>query len=427
MPFNGSGEHSLPPGTIVADGMTVQPSQHNPPFLDVSASLSQTLLRSGVAPMTGDLNMNGNKVTGLSPAENPTDAVSLQDIESLGVAIGDGKWSVRDLSPDWLRRDGSLYDIEDYPDLAALLPALPDGVEWKSLSGLTGEVREIIADDGIFLAATGVGSDTNIYRSEDGRDWPLVATITSFSATGLVAGGGIYLAVDGNGKGSVSNDGISWSAPAYVIGSGSDGVTSAAYAFSLFIAVGTGGKISTSPDGTTWTPRTSGVATILQRVRLVNSIVVAVGNTGTVISSSDGVDWDAHTTGVTDTLHDVTYGYSLYVAVGAGGRIITSASLTGWTSRTSGTTQQLNGITYSASGMITVGAGGIARLSSNATSWTAIPTGVSGALQTIISDPEQASRYLVGGASGALLEAIRTLTTQFRVPNDGANEWIRAL
>src|SRR5690606_6727755 len=27
MPFNGSGEHSLPAGTIVADGMTVQPSQ----------------------------------------------------------------------------------------------------------------------------------------------------------------------------------------------------------------------------------------------------------------------------------------------------------------------------------------------------------------------------------------------------------------
>lgn len=82
MPFDGNGNHSLPPGTIVQEGQTVLPSQHNPPFLDVSSSLSQTLLRSGVAPWMGTQNANGNKLTNLAPPTNPNDAARLADIKS---------------------------------------------------------------------------------------------------------------------------------------------------------------------------------------------------------------------------------------------------------------------------------------------------------------------------------------------------------
>lgn len=82
MPFDGNGNHSLPPGTIVQEGQTVLPSQHNPPFLDVSASLSQTLLRSGAAPWTGDQNANGNKLTNLAAPTNPNDALRLTDLSS---------------------------------------------------------------------------------------------------------------------------------------------------------------------------------------------------------------------------------------------------------------------------------------------------------------------------------------------------------
>lgn len=77
MPYDSSGIYSLPPGYLATTGQTILASQHNPPFEDVASSLSQVLLRSGVAPMNANLNMNGFRITGLSDGVNPTDAVAL--------------------------------------------------------------------------------------------------------------------------------------------------------------------------------------------------------------------------------------------------------------------------------------------------------------------------------------------------------------
>lgn len=82
MPIDGNGNYSLPPGTLVQEGETVMPSQHNPPFLDVGSTLSQVLYRSGVAPMTGVLNMNSNKIQNLAAPTNPNDALRLTDLSN---------------------------------------------------------------------------------------------------------------------------------------------------------------------------------------------------------------------------------------------------------------------------------------------------------------------------------------------------------
>lgn len=89
MPFDSNGNHSLPSGYLAVTGQTIQASQHNPPLEDVSSSLSQTLLRSGAAPMSGPLNMNGFRLINLPDASSDSDAVTLSQLEALlsGLAV----------------------------------------------------------------------------------------------------------------------------------------------------------------------------------------------------------------------------------------------------------------------------------------------------------------------------------------------------
>lgn len=79
MPFDSSGNASVT-RNIAVTGQTVLAEQVNVPFADIQSMLSQVLLRSGVAPMTGPLNMNGFSVGNVSDAVNLTDAVNLQQL-----------------------------------------------------------------------------------------------------------------------------------------------------------------------------------------------------------------------------------------------------------------------------------------------------------------------------------------------------------
>jgi len=79
MPRSG-GVYTLPPGYFAVDGTTIEVSQHNPPFEDVAQALTDSLPRDGSAPMTGNLAMGSNKITGLAAATNPADAVRFDQL-----------------------------------------------------------------------------------------------------------------------------------------------------------------------------------------------------------------------------------------------------------------------------------------------------------------------------------------------------------
>jgi hypothetical protein len=396
-----------------------------------------TTIESGKANAVWlDLYQDGNTprpiVYGGTGASNAADA--LNNLGAIGqsnylaaFSIGDGFYSARNISAEggvWLKRDGSLYDSATYPVLADLMPALPDGVEWTSSNVFSsGDSRSIINTPTGFMFVNDDGTNSKVYASTDGEAWSQVATINSFRAYSVSYGGGIYTIVDGLGKASFSNDGITWSAPAAI--NTFTGIGGSAYGSSLFVAVGDSGKISTSPDGATWTARTSGVSVFLFNVRYLNNLFVAMGASGTVLSSPDGITWTIRTTGVSVTLYDAMYDGSMYVFVGGNGTIITTTNLTSWTPRTSGTTSDLRSIAYSSAGYITVGASGVARISNNGTAWTASPTGVSNILYCVIVSASNPAQYYAVGTS--FLSGLRTLPTQFRVPNDSPQYgWIKA-
>jgi hypothetical protein len=424
MPYDSKGNFSLPNGSTATTGTTVLASQHNIPLADiVSNGLSTVVLRDGRASMSGDLPMGGNKVTDLADGTASTDAAT---VGQAAFAIGDFKSSLNDLGSKWLRRDGSLYTSASYPDLSALLPALADGLTWSNVShSVPSSIKSIIQITGGYLIAVSAGSDSSFYTSSDGLSWSLVGTITSFAIEEVALGGGVYVAVDGNGYTAVSSDAISWTkSGSATFTTGASGV---AYGGSVFVGVGVGGEILTSPDGATWTSRTSGTTNLLNAVRRVGSVFVAVGVTGTVVTSPDGTTWTVRTSGTTNTLNDVAFDATTYVIVGDTGKIISSTDLATWTSRTSGTTSNLLGITLSTSGFVTVGASGVCAISTSGTSWALAATGVGANLASVTYNASAQTNYFAAGVS-TIIKGVRTSPTQFQVPDDDPDYgWIKAL
>jgi microcystin-dependent protein len=84
MPRNSSGAYSLPNGTLVSTGDTVQVSQHNPAMQDIEQALSGSLDRDGSGGMRANLVMGDNKITGLSPGTASTDAATVGQLQSGG-------------------------------------------------------------------------------------------------------------------------------------------------------------------------------------------------------------------------------------------------------------------------------------------------------------------------------------------------------
>ena len=83
MPYDSNGVFSLVPGYLAVTGQTIMASQHNPPFEDIAAALSQVLLRSGNSPMAGIFNFNSFKGINLANGSSPTDAVNKSQIDNL--------------------------------------------------------------------------------------------------------------------------------------------------------------------------------------------------------------------------------------------------------------------------------------------------------------------------------------------------------
>ena len=118
MPYDSNGNFSLVSGYRATAGETILPSQHNPPLEDIASALSQVLLRSGIAPMMGPLNMNSYGINNLAVSSDPTspatnqqllDAITeLQDaLEAQRIPVGallPGRWAIAPAG--WVKENG---------------------------------------------------------------------------------------------------------------------------------------------------------------------------------------------------------------------------------------------------------------------------------------------------------------------------------
>jgi hypothetical protein len=171
-----------------------------------------------------------------------------------------------------------------------------DGTNWAmAKSNALGwiEGHAVTFGNGRFVL---VGSDqlgthpatmTNIATSVDGTNWIQAASGTSSTLNGVVYGAGQFVAVGGNGDGSVivtSADGTNWTQR--LSESADDFLLGVAYGSGQFVAVGCTGALLTSTDGSNWVRRQSGISSgCLIAVAYGDGHFVAVHESGTIIES----------------------------------------------------------------------------------------------------------------------------------------------
>lgn len=90
MPFDSNGNFSLVPGYLAVSGQTILPSQHNPPLQDIGASLSQLILRSGVAPFSGNQSLAGFKMTNAADGSADGDYVTMSQLNAVIASVTAG-------------------------------------------------------------------------------------------------------------------------------------------------------------------------------------------------------------------------------------------------------------------------------------------------------------------------------------------------
>lgn len=89
MSRNGSGTYSLPAGNPVSSGSVISSSWANTTLSDIATALTGSIASDGQTPITGNLNMAGNKITSLGTGTLSTDAANVAQVTS-AVAITGG-------------------------------------------------------------------------------------------------------------------------------------------------------------------------------------------------------------------------------------------------------------------------------------------------------------------------------------------------
>tara|TARA_R110002126_G_scaffold24332_2_gene84831 strand:+ start:850 stop:1128 length:279 start_codon:yes stop_codon:yes gene_type:complete len=82
MSRNGSGTYSLPAGNPVVTGTTIASTWANTTMNDLAAALTGSVASDGQTPMTGDLDLNTNKIVNLADPTLAQDAVTLNFLET---------------------------------------------------------------------------------------------------------------------------------------------------------------------------------------------------------------------------------------------------------------------------------------------------------------------------------------------------------
>jgi hypothetical protein len=89
MSRNGSGIYNLPTGNPVVTGTTISSNWANTTLSDISTALTGSVAADGQTPITGDLQMGGNKVTGLGTPTATTDGTTKAYVDtSIATATG---------------------------------------------------------------------------------------------------------------------------------------------------------------------------------------------------------------------------------------------------------------------------------------------------------------------------------------------------
>jgi hypothetical protein len=152
MPYDSNGNYTLPGSYFVENGDTVLPVQHNPPLEDIQAALSSVILRSGVAPMSGDLKMGTKKITGMAAGTATTDAVNKGQLDQVSFRYSVKAGNYKGLVTD----NGALLWFAGATPTLTLDPAATLGANWNVTVKAAG--GDLIIDPNLAELVNGVAA-----------------------------------------------------------------------------------------------------------------------------------------------------------------------------------------------------------------------------------------------------------------------------
>ncbi len=82
MSRNGSGVYSLPAGNPVVTQTTISSTWANTTMNDLASAMTDSVAADGQTPMTGDLDLNTNKIINLADPTLAQDAVTINFLQT---------------------------------------------------------------------------------------------------------------------------------------------------------------------------------------------------------------------------------------------------------------------------------------------------------------------------------------------------------
>lgn len=242
MPSDANGVYSLPSGYQAITGETIQASQHNPPLEDLASAMSQRLMRSGVAPMTGPLKSSDGSVGSPGLQFNSSSSTGFyKTANGIGISINGTKvaeftssggsrmigemipWTLLNVPAGWVFPCGQTLSRTTYADLWTIAQdEISNGSSFfNNGNGSTtfgiGDMRGNVpaGRDNMGGSAAGrltstyLGSDPTILGATGGSQSStlVIANLPPYTPTGVNTGGGAafnYSSSNGNWTGGTN-------------------------------------------------------------------------------------------------------------------------------------------------------------------------------------------------------------------------------
>ena len=159
MSRNGSGTYNLPVGNPVVTGTTITSNWGNTTMSDIATALTGSVAADGQTPITGNLQMGGNKVTGMADGTASTDAATYGQVVGINSVITGtiNMWPTTSAPTGYLLCAGSAISRTTYAALFAIIGTtfgVGDGTTTFNLPNYTNRMPY-----GTTVGATGGSAD----------------------------------------------------------------------------------------------------------------------------------------------------------------------------------------------------------------------------------------------------------------------------
>jgi len=123
MSRNGSGTYILPVGNPVVTGTTITSNWANTTLSDLATAMTGSIAADGQTPVTGNLQMGGNKITGMADGTTATDAATYGQVAAVNsVMTGTIQmWPTTSAPTGYLLCAGSAVSRTTYAALFAII------------------------------------------------------------------------------------------------------------------------------------------------------------------------------------------------------------------------------------------------------------------------------------------------------------------